>query len=155
MTRVENGAVTTVVGERITFDFLINATGLQPPPLLRASGLATDPSGALRVNRYLQARDQPTIFGGGDCVAFEDYPLAKVGVYAVREAPILFRNLLATLTGEGGGALQPFKPQRRFLQILNVGDGTAFAVRGSLFWHGRAAFWLKDFLDRRFLAAGS
>ena len=153
VTRVENGTVTTANGERFAFDFLVNAAGLQPPPLLRASGLATDASGALRVNRYLQALDQPAVFGGGDCVAFEDRPLAKIGVYAVREAPILFHNLLATLAGGEAGALRPFKPQRHFLQILNVGDGTALAVRHGLFWHGRAAFWVKDFLDRRFLAA--
>ena len=151
--RVENNRVTTESDAQFAFDFLVNAAGLRPPPLLRASGLATDSSGALRVNRYLQALDHPTVFGGGDCVAFEDRPLAKIGVYAVREAPILFHNLLAMLAGEGRGMLRPYKPQRRFLQILNVGDGTAFAVRGPLFWHGRAAFWLKDFLDRRFLAA--
>ncbi len=153
VTRVENGTVTTEAGERFESDFLVNAAGLQPPPLVRLSGLATDPAGALRVNRFLQALDQPAIFGGGDCVAFEERPLAKIGVYAVREAPILLHNLLATLAGGEEAELQPFKPQSRFLQILNVGDGTAFAVRHHLFWHGRAAFWLKDFLDRRFLAA--
>ena len=151
--RVQNGTVTTGTGEQFAFDFLVNAAGLQPPPLMRASGLATDLSGALRVNRYLQAVDQPAVFGGGDCVAFEERPLAKIGVYAVREAPVLFHNLLATLVGDGAGALRPYRPQRHFLQILNVGDGTAFAVRHRLFWHGRAAFWLKDLLDRRFLAA--
>ncbi len=150
---VEDGAVITEAGERLAFDFLVNAAGLQPPPLMRASGLATDAAGALRVNRYLQALDQPAVFGGGDCVAFEDRPLAKVGVYAVREAPVVFHNLLAALAGEGRARLRPFKPQGRFLQILNVGDGTALAVRHRLYWHGRAAFWLKDFLDRRFLAA--
>ena len=153
VTRVENNTVTTEAGERFAFDFLVNAAGVQPPPLLRTSNLEKDVYGALRVNRYLQAPDQPAIFGGGDSVAFEDRPLAKVGVYAVREAPILLHNLFATLTSPGRARLRPFKPQRHFLQILNVGDGTAFAVRHRLFWHGRAAFWLKDFLDRRFLAA--
>ena len=104
VTRVENGAATTEAGERFAFDFLVNAAGLQPPPLLRASNLATDSSGALRVNRYLQALDQSAVFGGGDCVAFEARPLAKIGVYAVREAPVLFHNLLATLTRGGAGA---------------------------------------------------
>ncbi|MBE7158208.1 MAG: FAD-dependent oxidoreductase, partial [Rhodospirillales bacterium] len=153
VTRVGDSVVTTETGEQFAFDFLVNAAGVQPPPLLRASGLATDASGALQVNRYLQALDQPGVFGGGDCVAFEERPLAKIGVYAVREAPILCHNLLATLKCDGKPALRPFKPQHHFLQILNVGDGTAFAVRRGLFWHGRAAFWLKDFLDRRFLAA--
>ena len=151
--RVEEAAVVTHAGERFPFDFLVNATGLKPPAWLRASGLPTDGTGALRVNRFLQAVDQPAIFGGGDCVAFEERPLAKIGVYAVREAPFLFHNLLASLQGESSAPLHAFEPQRSFLLILNVGDGRGFAVWRRFFWHGRAAFWLKDFLDRRFLDA--
>lgn len=150
---VEPGVVLTASGERFAFDFLVNAAGLQPPSLLRASGLDTDACGALRVDRCLRALRQPAIFGGGDCVAFKERPLAKIGVYAVREAPVLFRNLLNALRRDGAVSLRPYKPQRHFLQILNVGDGTALAVWRRFSWHGRAAFWLKDFLDRRFLAA--
>jgi NADH dehydrogenase FAD-containing subunit len=39
----------------------------------------------------------PEIFGGGDCISFEKKPLDKVGVYAVRQNPILYTNLLAAL----------------------------------------------------------
>lgn len=84
-------------------------------------------------------------------MAVEDRPLAKIGVYAVRESPVLFHNLLASLGREGPHALRAFKPQRSFLLILNVGDGTGLAVWRRFFWHGRAAFWLRDFLDCRFL----
>ena len=151
--RVEGGAVVTHAGERFPYDFLVNATGLKPPGWLRASDLPTDEAGALRVNRFLQAVDHPAIFGGGDCVAFEERPLAKIGVYAVREAPCLFHNLLASLRGGKSASLRAFEPQRSFLLILNVGGGKGFAVWRRFCWHGRAAFWLKDFLDRRFLAA--
>ncbi len=151
--RVEDGAVITGEGERIAFDFLVNAAGLKPSALLRASGLPVDARGALRVNRFLQAIGYPSIFAGGDCAAFEERPLAKIGVYAVREAPILLHNLLAFLGRRQPAALRAFKPQRSFLLILNLGDGTGLAVWRRFSWHGRAAFWLKDFLDRRFLAA--
>lgn len=149
---VEKAVVTTETGERVTFDFLVNAAGLRPSPLPGASALATDERGALRVNRFLQAVEEPAIFGGGDCVAFEDHSLAKIGVYAVRESPILFYNVLAFL---GQKKLRAFKPQRSFLLILNLGDGTGLAVWRRFSWHGRAAYWLKDFLDRRFLSATS
>jgi hypothetical protein len=43
-------------------------------------------------------------------------------------------------------------PQRRALLILNLGDGTALAVRGRWWWHGRAALGLKDWIDTRWLA---
>lgn len=94
----------------------------------RKSGLPVDPGGALRVNRFLQAVGHPSIFGGGDCAAFGERPLAKIGVCAVREAPILFHNLLAFLGRNGRTSLRAFKPQRSFLLILNLGDGTGLAV---------------------------
>ena len=153
VTHVEDGAVVTGQGERLAFDVLVNAAGLKPSALLRASGLPVGPDGALRVNRFLQAVGQPAIFAGGDCAVFEERPLAKVGVYAVREAPILFHNLLASLERGRQTSLRAFQPQRSFLLILNLGDGTGLAVWRRLSWHGRAAFWLKDYLDRRFLAA--
>jgi hypothetical protein len=34
---------------------------------------------------------------------------------------------------------------------MNLGDGTGLATRGRLWWHGRFAFRLKDWIDRRFL----
>jgi len=44
-------------------------------------------------------------------------------------------------------------PRRRTLLILNLGDGTGLATWGPFAWHGAAAFWLKDRIDRRWLQA--
>ena len=150
--RVEANEAISSGGERVPFDFLVNATGLKPPALLRRSGFAVDEDGALRVNRHLQAVGHPCVFGGGDCVAFEPRPLAKIGVYAVRESPVLCRNLLVFVS-EKPRCLQVFKPQRSYLLILNLGNREGLAVWRRFSWHGKGAFWLKDFLDRRFLAA--
>jgi NADH dehydrogenase FAD-containing subunit len=110
--------------------------------------LPTSADGALLVDRYLRSVADPRVFGGGDCIAFQGRALPRVGVYAIREAPILFHNLLATLQGR---PLRPFKPQRHCLLILNLGDGTGLATWGRFHWHGRLAFWLKDRIDRAFL----
>ena len=75
---------------------------------------------------------------------------AGVGVYAVREAPVLCHNLLASL---GGRPLRRFRPRRRFLLILNLGDGTGLLTWGPFSWHSRLAFWLKDRIDCAFLRA--
>jgi NADH dehydrogenase FAD-containing subunit len=145
--RVESQAVLTDDGRQIPYDFLIHAIGLNPPGLLRATGLPSSEN-ALLVDRYLRSVADARVFGGGDCIAFQGRALPRVGVYAVRQAPVLFHNLLATLQGR---PLRPFKPQRRFLLILNLGDGTGLATWGSFHWHGRLAFWLKDRIDRAFL----
>jgi NADH dehydrogenase FAD-containing subunit len=130
------------------FDFLVNATGLEPAPLLRTLGLPFEEDGALIVDAHLQSSADLAILRGGDGVAFCGRTLAKIGVYAIRQGPVLFHNLKATVEGT---PLARFQPQRRFLWIMNLGDGTGVAVRRQLHWQGRAAFRLKDWIDRRFL----
>jgi NADH dehydrogenase FAD-containing subunit len=146
--QVESEAVTTAEGNRVPYDFLVHAIGLAPPAILRASELPTSADGALLVDPFLRSVADPRVFGGGDCVAFQGRELAKVGVYAVREAPILCHNLLATLQDR---PLRRFRPQRLILLILNLGDGTGLLTWGPFFWHSRLAFWLKDHIDRAFL----
>jgi NADH dehydrogenase FAD-containing subunit len=147
--RVENQVVVTSDGVQHAYDFLVHALGLAPPPILRAAGLPTSPDGALQVDSYLRSIGDARVFGGGDCIAVEGRELPRNGVYAVREAPVLFHNLLATLQDQ---PLRRFRPQRRCLLILNLGDGTGLATWGRFYWHGRLAFWLKDRIDRAFLA---
>ncbi len=148
---VEDGRFRLEDGREMEFDFAVNATGLVPPALLKTSGLEIDADGAMRVDEYLRSVSSPVVFGGGDCISIEGRTLDKVGVYAIREAPVLFANLRATLRGEEGG-LKKFRPQSRYLLILNLGDGTGLATWGRWHWRGRLAFRWKDFLDRRFLA---
>ena len=102
------------------FDAVFLAIGIRPSPIFRDSNLPVGEKGELLVNSFLQSTGFPEIFGGGDCVALEGNPLPKVGVYAVRQNPILYQNLMASLEG---GAPQPFTPQKEFLAILNMGNG--------------------------------
>jgi len=71
-----------------------------------------------------------------------------VGVYAVRQNPILLHNLMAALDGE---SLTPFQPGGAYLLIFNMGDGRAIFWKKNLVFDGRLAFILKDFIDRRFM----
>jgi NADH dehydrogenase FAD-containing subunit len=146
--RIADGRAVLRGGDAIPFDALVNATGLRPSPAVRSAGLPVDREGALLVNEHLRSIADPAVHGGGDCVAHRGRELPKVGVYAIRQAPVLFRNLLASLDG---AAPERFRPQRRYLWIMNLGDGTGLAARGPFWWHGRGAFWLKDRIDRRFL----
>jgi NADH dehydrogenase FAD-containing subunit len=150
--RVEEEVLLTTGGETIAYDLLVAAHGLVPPPLIRAIGLPTDQQGGLLVNKHLHSVADPAVFGGGDCIALLGHDLARVGVHGVRQGPILRHNLIAALQGRPRGEFRAFHPQRRFLQILNLGDGTGLAARGRWIWHGKLALMLKDWIDRRFLA---
>jgi hypothetical protein len=71
-----------------------------------------------------------------------------VGVYAVRENPILFHNLKVALEG---GEMMRFSPQPHYLLIFNMGNGRGIFWKKEWVWDGRLAFLLKDYIDRRFM----
>ncbi len=145
---VESGAVQLESGAVYPHDIVFLATGVRPPAIFSASGLETGPDGGLLVNRFLQTPAFPEIFGGGDCISFAPRPLARVGVHAVRQGPVLLNNLLARLNG---GSPYPFEPQAGYLVILNLGGGYGIFSRGAIRFGGRSAFWIKDFIDKRFM----
>jgi NADH dehydrogenase FAD-containing subunit len=106
------------------------------------------PDGGLLVNRYLQSTAFDNIFGGGDCICYQESPLDKVGVYAVRQNPVLFHNLVAALEGR---ELQAFDPGGDYLLIFNLGDGGGIFYKKPILFGGRLAFAIKDYIDRKFM----
>ena len=135
-------------GRVVEFRRLVAATGLEAPGWLAESGLPVDEAGAMKVGPTLQCEGFETLLGAGDCVSFCDRSLPKVGVHAVRQAPVLLANLLAIVEGR---PLRAYRPQRRCLLIMNLGDGTGLATWGPFHASGRWAMWWKDWLDRSFL----
>jgi len=145
-----DGEVSLESGETHPADLIFLARGVKPSRMFADSNLPTGPDGGLLVNQYLQCTQYPEIFGGGDCIYFEDDPLDKVGVYAVRQNPILFANLMAALEGS---PLQPFDPGGNYLLIFNLGDGTGILNKGIWRLTGKLAFTIKDYIDRKFIRA--
>ena len=144
----EDGRAVTAGGRQIRTDLAVSAVGIAPPEVFRRSGLLMGEDGGLWVDRHLQSPAAPGLFGGGDSVCFRGIGLPKLGVFAIRQGPVLFRNLRAALRGE---SLKPFTPQKRYLYVLNLGDGTGLGVYGSFVWRGRSALALKDYVDKKFM----
>jgi len=145
---IKNGHIRLESGKSFKTDVIFLATGVKPSPIFEESGLPTGPDGGLLVNRYLQNTEYPEIFGGGDCIFFKDRPLNKAGVYAVRENPVLYHNLMALLEETN---LIPFDPGGDYLLIFNMGDGTGVFRKKWLVFGGRLAFKIKDYIDRKFM----
>jgi len=145
---VSSGQIVLESGNHYPVDIIFLAVGVRPVTIFKDSGLPTGPDNGLLVNKFLQSVKHPEIFGGGDCIYFQDQPLDKVGVYAVRENPVLFHNLMATLEG---GELQEFTPGGSYLLIFNLGDGRGILGKNSLMFDGRLAFMVKDYIDRKFM----
>ena len=129
-------------------DVLVLAAGLSAPPLIGELGLPLDGQGRLRVMPTLQAIGDPAIFAVGDCAVIEGYARPAAGVFGVRAAPVLLNNLAAQ--GDDRPT-RPYHPQTRWLSIMDLGDGRGLAVRGRFWLLGRAALWLKRYLDLGFI----
>jgi NADH dehydrogenase FAD-containing subunit len=146
--KISTGQVTEASGKTHELDIIFVAIGVTPNPVFAASGLPVGPDGGLLVNRFLQSVAYDNIFGGGDCIYFQESPLDKVGVYAVRQNPIIYHNLTARLDGS---PLKPFDPGGAYLLIFNLGDGSGIFYKWRLLFGGRLAFVIKDYIDRKFM----
>lgn len=146
--RLGEGRVELEDGREVAADLIFAAVGVKPSPIFTRSGLPVGPDGGLKVDRHLRAEGHENIFGGGDCIHFAAQPLDKVGVYAVRQNPVLLHNLIACLEGQ---ALQTFDPGGSYLLIYNLGDGQGVLAKWSLAFSGKLAFAIKDWIDRRFI----
>jgi NADH dehydrogenase FAD-containing subunit len=146
--RVDSGNAILEDGREYPFDFLFLAWGIRPSGLFEESGLPTGEDGGLLVNHYLQSVAFPEIFGGGDCISLQGHTLDKVGVYAVRQNPILYENLMAALEG---GKMKRFDTSEVYLLLFNLGDGRAIFLRKGWISCGKFNFLLKDYIDKRFM----
>lgn len=137
-------------GQRLPCEALVLATGLKGSSPMSPADLPRDHKDRLIVTSALNAPADPHIFATGDCavIAHEDRPFA--GVFGIRAAPVLMHNLVATARGQ---PLRTYHPQTRWLSIIDLGDGTALAMRGRYWWMGRLVLLLKRRLDLGFIAA--
>ena len=145
---VQTGRITADDGTEYECDLIFIAVGVKPSRVFGDSGIACGPDGGMTVNGYLQSVTHDNIFGGGDCIHFAEQPLDKVGVYAVRQNPILVHNLLATVTSQ---PLKQFNPGGTYLLIFNLGNQSGILYKWSILFGGRLAFMIKDYIDRKFM----
>ncbi len=121
----------------------------QAPELFRKSNLRINDNGFVQVNQFLQVLGQSNLFAAGDCCEFTPLPLAKAGVFAVREGPILFENIKAKILNQT--QLKKYIPQKQWLSILVSGEREAILCYRNFAIRGRIAWLLKDYIDRRFM----
>lgn len=146
---VAAGGVELDSDEALAADLVVWATGAAAHPFVAESALpaaALDERGFARVGATLEVAGCDGLFAVGDCASLPG--TAKAGVYAVRQGPVLADNLRAAHRGE---PLARYAPQRDFLRLLNLGDGTAIAAKWGLAAHGALAMRLKDRIDRGFM----
>ncbi len=148
-TAVDQSLVDIAGGQPMPYDVLIWCTGAVPAAWLKDTGLPLDDRGFLRVEDTLQVEGFPGIFAAGDVAVQVENPRPRAGVFAVRQAPVLARNLAAAAAQR---PLVKHRPQRRFLSLLSMGDKQAVADKGLLWASGKWTWRWKDRIDRKFMA---
>ena len=148
VSRVREDGLEALDGRRLALDETLWCTGATGPDWPAAAGLATDERGFVATDRHLRSLSHPHVFATGDIGTQRDTPSDKAGVFAVRQAPVLFENLRRTLLGE---PLASYVPQRDFLSLMATGGRSAIASRGPFVVEGEAVWRWKDRIDRRFM----
>jgi len=146
--RVTAAGVELADGALLPADAVLIATGASAPDWLQGTDLALDSTGCIRVTQTLQSLTDGDVFAAGDCASFIETPREKAGVYAVRAGPPLAENLQRHALGE---AARPWQPQRHHLGLISAGRRYCVASRGDFMLEGAWLWWVKDWIDRRWL----
>jgi len=141
---VTNASLSAISAET---DFIVSTAGAAPYEWLSETELALE-KGYIAVDQHLQSITASDVFAAGDCAHLLHAPRPKAGVFAVRQAPVLFDNLRAQLSG---GALRRYQPQRSYLKLISRGHKSAVTDKWGI---GAAGDWVwhwKDRIDQAFM----
>lgn len=123
------------------------AGGLQVPQWLGQTGLPLAVDGSIRVESTLQVQGSQSMLAMGDCAYFERDPgimVPKIGVYAVRQAPIVAQNLVNLIDHQ---PLISYRPQKTAFVSVTIGNKVAVMEKGSLVLKGYFVTVLKNLFD--------
>jgi len=146
--RVEPGRLIAQDGSVIEFDEALWVTEAAGAPWLADTGLPIDERGFVIIDETYRSPADTAVFGAGDIATMPAHPREKAGVYAVRAGPPLADNLRRSLAGH---RLRRAVPQRQALALIGTGDKRAVASRGRHEAYGAPVWWLKDWIDRRWM----
>ncbi|MFT6896935.1 MAG: selenide,water dikinase [Paraglaciecola sp.] len=134
--------------QTLAIDKSIWCSAATAPIWPKKAGLATDSQGFIDVNAYLQSTSHPDVFAAGDVANLTESPRPKAGVYAVRCAPFLEKNLRASLQHK---KFTETKLQSNFLSLISLGDQTAVGQKMGLSFSGKWVWRLKNHIDLTFM----
>jgi len=137
-------------GDELLAAGVLWVTGVSAPEWVQHTALGLDADGYIEVDRLQRSVSHPEVYAAGDIAGMRDQPRPKSGVFAVRQGPVLARNLRAAVLEQPADA-RPYRAQSRFLALLNCADGTAIASYAGLAFRHKLLWKLKDRIDSAFM----
>lgn len=144
---VTSSGVVTEDGSFFDADLVVGVAGARPYEWLSEIGLETH-DGFITIDDTLRSVTDRSIFAVGDCAHMGFAPRPKAGVFAVRQAPYLTKNIAAVLKDT---KLDTFSPQTDYLKLVSLGKKSAGGDKFGRFVSGDAMWKLKDKIDRDFM----
>ena len=132
----------------LSVNAVIAATGVTGSAWTQHTDLQTVDGGFIAVNKVQQSVSHETVFAVGDVATRVDIDMAHSGVHAVFGGAIAADNLIAYLTGK---PLKTYRPKNRILYLLSCGDKYAIGSWGNYSLQGRWVWYLKRYIDKRFV----
>ncbi len=146
--KLSQGAIHCNNGDTILTDEIIWCIQAAGSSWLKQSQLECDNAGFIKVRKTLQSLHYDHIFAAGDIACMVATPRPKAGVYAVRQADILFDNLRATLLNT---TLHEYEPQDGFLSLLALGEKQATGSKSIFSASGEWVWRWKNSIDVKFM----
>ncbi len=149
-TTVESEKDGTLVGTGFErkFDHIFWTTSPKAPDWIKDSGLNVDRRGFVEILPSMQSSSHSFVFAAGDVSSLKGYNLAKSGVYAVRAARFLLANIKAYIQDK---PQKLWKPNLTPLALIGINGKSAVAAKGSFGFRANFLWWVKDWIDRRFM----
>jgi len=132
----------------VNLDEIVWCAAAKAPEWPAKAGLEIDDRGFVLTNAHLQSVSHEFVFATGDIGTQQKTPSAKAGVFAVRQAPVLFQNIRRYLLRKN---LKTYKPQSDFLSLMATGGKSAIASRGPFCITGPTMWRLKNHIDQKFM----
>ena len=148
VTKITDQKILTHDGQSYPSGLNFVVTSVKPPPFIASLGKACDADGFISVKATLNSDIYPDIFATGDVANVIGAKREKAGVFAVRAGAILVKNIRRYIHNE---PLLQWRPQKRYLALINTGQENAIAIRNGLSLSGRWAWRLKNRIDLAFM----
>jgi len=145
---VRQNAILARDGRSLSLDETVWCAAAKAPAWPREAGFSVDKRGFVLTNSHLQSISADFVFATGDIGTQQETPSDKAGVFAVRQAPVLFQNIRRFLLGT---KLKVYRPQKDFLSLMATGKKSAIGNRGFITVHGAWVWRVKDAIDQKFM----
>ncbi|MAN45091.1 MAG: FAD-dependent oxidoreductase [Alphaproteobacteria bacterium] len=134
-------------GRSLKADHVFWVAGAAPYDWLSTSGLRTE-EGFPVVHSSLQSVSHPNVFIAGDTARFKDQTISRAGVYAVRQGPVLMKNLAAQAKDY---LLEIYSPQKDYMKLVSLGRKRALVEKWGITLSLPGLWTLKRKIDQAFV----